>query len=155
LLQGLQQSGWTDGRNVRIEIRRGGGDAARIHQYAAELVALAPDVKTQWRSDGAFGNVSALREAGMLRFGLLGIATLLATTSLTQAQTPVQRGSYLVNGLLTCGNCHKIGSRGTDVEIFEDTEEALTEGDDYVRGVGTTRSAAGSRPLANNELMSL
>jgi hypothetical protein len=43
-------------------------------------------------------------EAGMLlRFGLLGIATLFATTSLTQAQTPVQRGSYLVNGLLTCG----------------------------------------------------
>ena len=57
--------------------------------------------------DGAFGNVGASREVGgMLRFGLLGIAMLLATTSLTQAQTPVQRGSYLVNGLLTCGNCH-------------------------------------------------
>jgi putative ABC transport system substrate-binding protein len=43
-LQGLAQLGWTDGRNVRIEIRRGGGDAERIRQYAAELVALAPDV---------------------------------------------------------------------------------------------------------------
>ena len=43
----------------------------------------------------------------MLRVQLsLGIATLLATTSLTQAQTPIERGSYLVNGLLTCGNCH-------------------------------------------------
>ena len=42
----------------------------------------------------------------MLRAGLLGIATLLVTTSLMQAQTPVERGSYLVNGLLTCGNCH-------------------------------------------------
>jgi mono/diheme cytochrome c family protein len=43
----------------------------------------------------------------MLNVGLsLGIATLLATTSLTQAQTPIERGSYLVNGLLTCGNCH-------------------------------------------------
>lgn len=42
----------------------------------------------------------------MLRVGLLAIATFLATTSLTQAQTPMQRGSYLVNGLLTCGNCH-------------------------------------------------
>jgi mono/diheme cytochrome c family protein len=31
---------------------------------------------------------------------------LLATSSLTQAQTSVERGSYLVNGLLTCGNCH-------------------------------------------------
>jgi len=45
----------------------------------------------------------------MLRVQLsLGIATLLATTSLTQAQTqtPIERGGYLVNGLLTCGNCH-------------------------------------------------
>ena len=31
---------------------------------------------------------------------------MLATSSLTQAQTSVERGSYLVNGLLTCGNCH-------------------------------------------------
>ena len=42
----------------------------------------------------------------MPRAGLLVIATLLATSSLTQAQTPVERGRYLVNGLLTCGNCH-------------------------------------------------
>jgi mono/diheme cytochrome c family protein len=42
----------------------------------------------------------------MLRAGLLGIATLLATSSPTQAQTPVERDSYLVNGLLACGNCH-------------------------------------------------
>jgi putative ABC transport system substrate-binding protein len=43
-LQGLQQLGWTDGRNVRIEYRWGPGDADRFRQYAAELVALAPDV---------------------------------------------------------------------------------------------------------------
>ena len=43
-LQGLQQLGWTDGRNVRIDIRWGAGDADRIRKYAAELVALAPDV---------------------------------------------------------------------------------------------------------------
>src|SRR5262249_41960507 len=42
-LQGLQQLGWTDGRNVRIEIRWGANDADR-HRYAGELVALAPDV---------------------------------------------------------------------------------------------------------------
>jgi mono/diheme cytochrome c family protein len=42
----------------------------------------------------------------MLKAWLLGISTLLATSSLTQAQTSVERGSYLVNGLLTCGNCH-------------------------------------------------
>ena len=40
-LQTLQELGWTDGRNVRIEMRWGGGD---LRRYAAELVALAPDI---------------------------------------------------------------------------------------------------------------
>ena len=42
--QALAQSGWTEGRNVRIDIRWGAGDPERIRRYAAELVALAPDV---------------------------------------------------------------------------------------------------------------
>jgi putative ABC transport system substrate-binding protein len=42
-LQGLQQLGWTDGRNVRIDYRWGTGDPDRYRRYAAELVALAPD----------------------------------------------------------------------------------------------------------------
>jgi putative ABC transport system substrate-binding protein len=36
--------GWTDGRNVRIDTRWASGDAELIRKYAAELVALAPDV---------------------------------------------------------------------------------------------------------------
>ena len=43
-LQGLQQLGWTDDRNVRIDYRWGAGDADNIRKYAAELAALAPDV---------------------------------------------------------------------------------------------------------------
>jgi putative ABC transport system substrate-binding protein len=43
-LEGLQQLGWTPGRNVRIEVRWGGGDEAATRKNAAELVALAPDV---------------------------------------------------------------------------------------------------------------
>src|SRR5438445_6166496 len=43
-VQGLQQLGWTDGRNVRIDTRWAAGDADRGRKYAAELVALAPDV---------------------------------------------------------------------------------------------------------------
>jgi ABC-type uncharacterized transport system substrate-binding protein len=43
-LQGLQELGWTDGGNVRIDIRWGAGDADRNRRHAAELVALAPDV---------------------------------------------------------------------------------------------------------------
>jgi putative ABC transport system substrate-binding protein len=44
LAQTLQQLGWTVGRNLQIDYRFGGGDADRLRQYAAELVALAPDV---------------------------------------------------------------------------------------------------------------
>ena len=43
-LQGLQQLGWTDGRNVRIDTRWAAGNAADTRKYAMELVALAPDV---------------------------------------------------------------------------------------------------------------
>ena len=43
-LQGLQQLGWTDGRNVRIDTRWAGAKPDDIRKYAAELVALAPDV---------------------------------------------------------------------------------------------------------------
>ena len=43
-LQGLTQSGWIDGRNVRIDLRWGGGAANTIRKYAGELSASAPDV---------------------------------------------------------------------------------------------------------------
>jgi putative ABC transport system substrate-binding protein len=42
--QSLQQLGWTVGRDLQIEHRSPGGDAASIRRAAAELVALAPDV---------------------------------------------------------------------------------------------------------------
>jgi putative tryptophan/tyrosine transport system substrate-binding protein len=43
-LQGLQELGWTDGRSVRIDYRWAAADTDRSRIYAAELVALAPDV---------------------------------------------------------------------------------------------------------------
>ncbi len=43
-LQGLAQLGWVDGRNLRIDIRSPGGNPDNIRKYAAELVALAPDL---------------------------------------------------------------------------------------------------------------
>jgi putative ABC transport system substrate-binding protein len=43
-LQALQQLGWSDGHNVRIDIRWGAGNPDTMRKYAAELVALAPEV---------------------------------------------------------------------------------------------------------------
>jgi ABC-type uncharacterized transport system substrate-binding protein len=43
-LHGLQQLGWTDGGNLRIDYRWTAGDAGRFQRYAEELLALAPDV---------------------------------------------------------------------------------------------------------------
>jgi len=42
--QGLEQLGWTDGRNVQIDTRWAGGDMESIRKNASELVALTPDV---------------------------------------------------------------------------------------------------------------
>ena len=40
--QGMKQLGWTDGGNVRIDVRWGADDVDRERRHAAELVALAP-----------------------------------------------------------------------------------------------------------------
>src|SRR5262245_18052456 len=58
-LQGLQEWGWIDGRNVRIDVRWSAGDADRRRRYAVELVALAPDVILADTSTG----VAALQQA--------------------------------------------------------------------------------------------
>jgi putative tryptophan/tyrosine transport system substrate-binding protein len=57
--QGLAELGWTVGRNVRIEYRWGAGDLDRFRRYAAELVALSPDVVLA--ASGSI--VSALQQA--------------------------------------------------------------------------------------------
>jgi putative ABC transport system substrate-binding protein len=59
LIEGLQQLGWTVGRNLQVDIRWGATDAVRSRRYAAELVALAPDVVLA----GASEATAALREA--------------------------------------------------------------------------------------------
>jgi putative ABC transport system substrate-binding protein len=58
-LQGMQQSGWTDGRNVRIDYRWSAGDADRLRKFAAELIALGPDVVMAFTSAA----VAPLRQA--------------------------------------------------------------------------------------------
>jgi putative ABC transport system substrate-binding protein len=43
-MQGLRELGWTDGRNVRMELRWTGGNTNRLENLAKELVDLQPDV---------------------------------------------------------------------------------------------------------------
>src|SRR3974377_1692834 len=43
-VQGLQQLGWEGGGNIQIDYRWGAGDTERFRKYAAELVALGPDI---------------------------------------------------------------------------------------------------------------
>ena len=42
--QSLQKLGWTEGQNLRIDVRWTGGDAALERKFATELVTLTPDV---------------------------------------------------------------------------------------------------------------
>jgi putative ABC transport system substrate-binding protein len=58
-LQGLQEVGWSVGRNVRIDYRWSAADRGRLGKYAAELVALSPDVILA----GVRGTASALQQA--------------------------------------------------------------------------------------------
>src|SRR5438876_1193843 len=43
-VQGLQATGWSDGRNVRIDTRWAAADPGNYRKYAVELMALGPDV---------------------------------------------------------------------------------------------------------------
>src|SRR4051812_21472417 len=43
LQRGLQQAGWSEGRNVQIDLRWSAGNVDDLRKYTAELVALAPD----------------------------------------------------------------------------------------------------------------
>ncbi len=60
-VQALQESGWTDRRNVRIDTRWAAGDADRFRRYAAELIALAPDVILASGGTGAGALLQATR----------------------------------------------------------------------------------------------
>jgi putative tryptophan/tyrosine transport system substrate-binding protein len=57
--QGLAEIGWIDGRNLRMEVRWGGGDVDRTRTFAKELVALQPDVIL---TEGTPGTAAVQRE---------------------------------------------------------------------------------------------
>ncbi len=68
--QGLQELGWVDGRNARIDMRWAGGDRERYRKYAAELVALAPNVVFAATSDAV---TSVQRASGSVPIVFVGV----------------------------------------------------------------------------------
>ena len=108
-VQALQELGWTDGRNVRIDTRWAAGDADRFRRYAAELVALAPDV--------------------ILASGGTGVGALLQATHtvpivFTQTNDPVGAG-YVDSLARPGGNAtgftnQEYGTSGKYLELLKD-----------------------------------
>ena len=58
-IQALAGLGWTDGRNVRMDIRWGGNDINRIRALAQEVVSLKPDIIL---ANGSLATVALQRE---------------------------------------------------------------------------------------------
>jgi putative ABC transport system substrate-binding protein len=52
LKQALQTLGWTDGDNLRIDLRQFGGSSERAEQHAKDIAALAPDVIVAYATVG-------------------------------------------------------------------------------------------------------
>ena len=69
--QGLQDLGWVDGGNARIDIRSGAGDRERYRKYAAELVAIAPDVILAATTDTVVALQQASRTVPIVFVGVI------------------------------------------------------------------------------------
>jgi putative ABC transport system substrate-binding protein len=108
-VQALQELGWTDGRNVRIDTRWAAGDAERFRRYAAELVALAPDVILASGGTGAGALLQASRTVPIV---------------FTQTQDPVGAG-YVDSLALPGGNTTgftnmEYGTSGKYLELLKE-----------------------------------
>ena len=69
--QGLKELGWTDSVNVRIDVRWVAGDPERFRSYAAELVALAPDVILASNTPGVLALQQTSRSVPIVFVGVI------------------------------------------------------------------------------------
>jgi putative ABC transport system substrate-binding protein len=74
--QALADLGWTDGRNVRIDLRWGGGDINRIRALAQELVGLQPDIVL---TNGTPATVAVQRETRTIPMVFASVAEPVAS----------------------------------------------------------------------------
>jgi putative ABC transport system substrate-binding protein len=85
LTQALADLGWTDGRNVRMDPRWGGGDANRIRALAQELVALQPDIIV---TPGTLVTAALQRETRTIPIVFAGVAEPVASGILPRLNRP-------------------------------------------------------------------
>ena len=76
LIQALAGLGWTDGRNVRIDLRWAGGDTNRIQALAQELVGSRPDIIV---TDTTPATVAAQRETQTIPIVFAGVGDPVAS----------------------------------------------------------------------------
>ena len=145
-LQGLQEAGWSVGDNVRIDYRFAAGDPERIRQYAAELVALAPDV--------------------ILATGSPATTALLQVTRsvpIVFAQVPDPVGNGLVASLAQPGGnatgftTVEYGSSGKLLELLKEiaprvTRAAVLRDPTIASGIGQLAAIQAVAPLLGVEL---
>ncbi len=113
--QGLQQSGWTNGRNLQIDYRRGAGDTDSTRRYADELVALAPDV---------------ILASGGTVMGALLQATRTVPIVFTQTPDPVAAGFVASlarpGGNATGFTTSEYGTSGKWLELLKEVAPQVT-----------------------------
>jgi ABC-type uncharacterized transport system substrate-binding protein len=132
----LQELGWTDGRNIRIDYRWGAGDVDRIRRYAAELVSLSPDV---------------ILTVGSATAGPLLQATRTVPIVFVQAPDPV--GAGFVDSLARPGG-NATGRQGARPRRAADSARPRRRGDRMIRREFITPlgGAAAAWPLVMKDI---
>jgi putative ABC transport system substrate-binding protein len=83
--QALADFGWTDGRNVRMDLRWGGEDINRIRALARELVGLQPDIML---AGGAVVTAAVQRETRTIPIVFAGVADPVASGIVPRLNQP-------------------------------------------------------------------
>jgi putative ABC transport system substrate-binding protein len=83
--QALAGLGWTDGRNVRIDLRGGGGDINRIRALAQELVGLQPDIIV---TSGSLATIAVQRETRVIPIVFLSLGDPVASGLVARLDRP-------------------------------------------------------------------
>ena len=83
--QAIAGLGWTEGRNVRMDLRWGGGDINRIRALAQELVGLRPDILV---ANSTAATVAVQRETRTIPIVFVGVADPVASNIVARLNQP-------------------------------------------------------------------